>query len=87
MKDAKASGLLYYFIVVKFTYICILYYEFQTKINLDINECNKNLDECQSNTQCINTPGSYRCICKKGFIGDGTKCKGLYYEKKNKVKK
>jgi hypothetical protein len=65
---------------------------------VDINECEidsnqtnpninaKNNGFCDSNALCINTQGSFRCICKKGFIGDGTRgncfsgrfCSGRY---------
>ncbi|KAB1223044.1 Wall-associated receptor kinase 2 [Morella rubra] len=34
----------------------------------DINEC-KTSNPC--NKTCVNTPGSYKCYCHKGFEGDG----------------
>ncbi|XP_031430188.1 cartilage oligomeric matrix protein [Clupea harengus] len=36
----------------------------------DINECEVANGGCVENANCINTPGSYRCTCKKGFVGD-----------------
>lgn len=52
----------------------------------DINECSILPDLCKHGT-CLNTLGSYRCICNKGFQVDasGTHCIGktlspeLYY--------
>lgn len=43
----------------------------------DINECTEMPDLCK-NGRCINTMGSYRCICNKGFKPDhsGTYCLG-----------
>ncbi|XP_065674611.1 latent-transforming growth factor beta-binding protein 2 isoform X2 [Hydra vulgaris] len=35
----------------------------------DINEC-ENPSICAENSECVNTPGSYECICKNGFVGD-----------------
>ena len=37
----------------------------------DIDECTLNLHDCHPNAICINVPGSYKCQCKKGYIGDG----------------
>ncbi|XP_041967466.1 cartilage oligomeric matrix protein [Alosa sapidissima] len=36
----------------------------------DIDECEVANGGCVQNANCINTPGSYRCACKKGYIGD-----------------
>ncbi|GBN51061.1 hypothetical protein AVEN_248939-1 [Araneus ventricosus] len=37
-----------------------------TNDNSDINEC-LNATACPANTDCENLPGSYKCLCKKGF--------------------
>lgn len=43
----------------------------------DADECKLEIDECSVNADCGNTPGSYRCRCKDGFIGDGKTCQGI----------
>ena len=46
-------------------------------IKLDINECAANSHRCSSNTQkCVNSKGSYKCICKSGFKSNGDQCNG-----------
>ena len=37
----------------------------------DIDECALNLHDCHPNATCINVPGSYKCQCNKGYIGNG----------------
>jgi len=38
----------------------------------EIDECTEGVDTCDPNSNCINTPGSFKCSpCKPGFIGDG----------------
>ena len=38
----------------------------------DVNECDDNPNYCQVGGQCVNTPGSYRCLCKQGYeVGNG----------------
>ena len=46
--------------------------------SIDINECEMNEDTCddQAVADCINTNGSYECICKPGYSGDGYICTG-----------
>ena len=40
----------------------------------DIDEC-AIANECQ-NADCLNTPGSYECICYDGY--EGATCTGLF---------
>ena len=34
------------------------------------------MNECQKNSECRNTIGSYKCICKEGFEGNELFCNG-----------
>lgn len=45
-------------------------------MSLDINECER-ASNCQRG-RCINTMGSYRCECQKGFmLVSGRRCQGM----------
>ena len=44
---------------------------------LDIDECTADSSPCDENANCTNTVGSYNCICKQGFSGNGTICQGM----------
>lgn len=44
--------------------------------NLDINECNTMEAECSKYAECVNNEGSYTCLCKVGFTGNGNLCTG-----------
>ena len=48
-------------------------------IQIDIDECaDSGIDmQCDSNTVCVNTPGSYNCVCNLGYTGNGTTCTGI----------
>lgn len=37
----------------------------------DFNECDTGNVTCHENAECYNTEGSYQCICRLGFTGDG----------------
>ena len=41
---------------------------------IDIDECTSQLDNCNMNAECVNTMGSFICICRGGFSGDGVSC-------------
>ena len=45
---------------------------------LDINECTKGSATCHTNADCTNTDGSYTCMCKAGYTGDGSLCEGRH---------
>ncbi|XP_030580184.1 fibrillin-2-like isoform X2 [Archocentrus centrarchus] len=40
----------------------------------DIDECEKGSHKCDMNAACINIPGSFKCRCRDGWVGDGFKC-------------
>ena len=42
----------------------------------DIDECASSRDNCDENSLCHNTVGSFSCVCDDGFVGDGTVCTG-----------
>ena len=51
---------------------------------LDVDECKQQLQQhhqqmhnCNENAECVNTYGSFKCVCKAGFYGNGTYCEGL----------
>lgn len=43
----------------------------------DVNECALGTAKCSVNSSCTNTLGSYRCVCKPGYSGDGLTCIAL----------
>ncbi len=44
---------------------------------LDVDECALGIFQCNENTTCVNTIGSYNCSCKPGFEGVGSDCYGI----------
>lgn len=43
----------------------------------DIDECEEKSFNCRRFADCNNTIGSYKCVCRPGFTGNGTFCKGF----------
>lgn len=42
----------------------------------DVNECEREEDDCQPSQQCINTLGAFTCQCPDGYRKVGTECIG-----------
>ena len=40
------------------------------------NECATSVHNCDANTFCNNTDGSYNCTCSPRYAGNGTSCIG-----------
>ena len=47
---------------------------YSMSFQLDIDECNEGTNLCDANANCINTNGSYECICNSGYEGSGRTC-------------
>ena len=48
-----------------------------TLCDKDINECNDTNNPCDTATaDCVNTDGSYKCVCKEGFENTTSGCIG-----------
>lgn len=45
----------------------------------DIDECIEEISNCSADAVCNNTKGSYNCICKPGYSGNGQTCKGKVF--------
>ena len=40
----------------------------------DIDECVEGSFTCDVNRDCVNTNGSYICVCSPGYVDNGTVC-------------
>ena len=42
----------------------------------DIDECgtDRTHASCHADATCVNSPGSFRCVCRPGYSGDGANC-------------
>ncbi|KAK0410862.1 hypothetical protein QR680_005366 [Steinernema hermaphroditum] len=42
----------------------------------DLDECARGDHNCDRNAECRNLPGTFECVCREGFFGDGYFCEG-----------
>ncbi|KAJ7410447.1 fibrillin 2 [Pitangus sulphuratus] len=40
----------------------------------DVNECEIGAHNCDIHASCVNVPGSFKCSCREGWVGNGIKC-------------
>jgi hypothetical protein len=40
----------------------------------NINECEREIDDCDENSKCIDTVGSFQCLCVRGELIPGISC-------------
>ena len=67
------------YIFVKYIFLTLLGRLFLFELILDIDECTRfGGTVCATNSECVNTDGSFRCQCKAGFqsIDGGKTCVG-----------
>lgn len=58
--------------LIQLTELCLLF-----PVSSDIDECAEGKHYCRENTMCVNTPGSFMCICHTGYIRiDDYSCTG-----------
>ena len=55
--------------VISLTYIMVLPLSMP-----DNDECLSPATNCDLNADCYNSPGSYQCRCRLGYLGNGTQC-------------
>ena len=47
---------------------------FYTLHHTDIDECEKQMDDCSVNANCSDNEGSFNCTCVTGYEGNGVNC-------------
>ena len=58
-------------VYISFACICCAF------LSLEINPCKEGTSLCLSNAECQYTgPGHHKCVCRKGYTGDGIVCTG-----------
>ena len=51
--------------------LTLIHHKVMDFIPIDIDECSESSSNCTSDSTCVNTQGSYDCICPEGYSGDG----------------
>ena len=60
--------------VSEYDYHTGLHYLFAPPIQTDVDECERDLDNCALNAACTDTIGNFTCTCNIGYSGDGVSC-------------
>ena len=52
----------------------------------DINECTETKESiCFANSDCVNIDGSYDCVCRAGYLENGTFCMSMCIDNFSKL--
>ena len=54
--------------------LSLFVFVFEASSFLDINECEMDISLCDGNATCIDTEGSFLCVCNSGYSGNGSSC-------------
>ena len=57
--------------------LLVMIYEMYPTIILDIDVCAYASHNCHADANCTNTTGSFTCVCREGFSGDGVNCQSM----------
>lgn len=92
MNESVTSLLITYLLVLNITYLhsaylhCVISLEVKRHKQFSL-QCFADHDECTTtnmclNGMCINEDGSFKCICKPGFVlaPNGRYCTGMYIQ-------
>ena len=72
-----AGNLLIKAVVLKISQLPRYFYQFKFLYLLDIDEC-MSPNVCHVNSTCLNSNGSFQCICNTGHTGNGSTCIGKF---------
>ena len=79
LKNCRLGKICFYLFLILMTKVTTHSSQF---FFLDVDECaDSTLNNCDSNAACTNTAGSFTCVCKSGFSGNGTSCTGMIWLK------
>lgn len=45
----------------------------------DVDECSVGEHSCPENADCVDTEGSYECVCRTPYTGTGRNCTGTLH--------
>ncbi|XP_027049716.1 uncharacterized protein LOC113677157 [Pocillopora damicornis] len=51
----------------------------------DVDECYSREHDCDVHADCINTDGSFKCICKHGYQGEGKSCQASNFSSAKEI--
>ena len=88
LNRAKASKVVLPYMLHLLMLFCLCFFVFcfcfacHIACYADVDECSDpSLNTCDITQDCINTIGSYTCVCKDGYTFNGQICEGMIWSK------